>query len=100
MKRLLLVFLFSMAMLACEKEVISEGYPEVEAFYDESVKLSGADIDSISRFSEKISFFLHQNPDCNEHTLLPVIRKNVRTAVLTITAICDTTWANERVVTF
>ncbi len=50
MKKLLLLFTACLMVTGCEKDVIGEGYPEMEGFYTESCGLPEVTIDSVSCF--------------------------------------------------
>jgi len=85
---------------ACEKEVIGEGYPEMEGFYVESCGLPHVTIDSVKSFSIKMSNYITDHPDSKKHSLFPKIQANIRFASLRITIVCDTTWNGETHVNF
>lgn len=80
-------------MISCEKEVIGEGYPEMEGFYIESCGLSSVSIDSVKSFTVKVNDYTTEYPESKEHSLYPKIRANIKSASLRITITCDTTWA-------
>ena len=83
MKRLLgLAVTFLLLMTACEKEVISEGYPEMEGFYIESCGLQVATIDSMKNFKGKVDNFTVEFPESKEHSLYPKIQANIKSASL------------------
>ena len=58
MKKLLLLFAACLMVIGCEKDVIGEGYPEMEGFYTESCGLPEVTIDSVKLFSEKLTTIL------------------------------------------
>ena len=84
MKKLVLIFTVCFFMVGCEKQVISEGYPEMKAFYTESCALPAVTIDSVRSFSAKY----------------PKIQENIKAASLRITIECDTTWDGETHINF
>ena len=57
MKKLVLLFAVCLCMVGCEKEVIGEGFPEMEGFYVESCGLSAVSLDSVKSFSVKVDDF-------------------------------------------
>ena len=93
MKRLALLIVTTLMMTGCEKEVIGEGYPEMEAFYAESCGLPAVTIDSVRLFSAKVDNYTAIYPESKEHSLYPKIQENIHSASLRITLTCDTTWA-------
>lgn len=102
MKKILLVLLvITLPMLiGCEKEVLSEGYPEMEAFYTESCGLMAVTTDSVKLFSAKVDGFTIRNPESKEHSLYPKIQANIKSASLGLIITCDTTWDGETHINF
>lgn len=100
MKKLLLLFIVCLVVIGCEKDVIGEGYPEMEGFYTESCGLPEVTIDSVKLFSVKVDNYTNVYPESKEHSLYPKIQANIKSASLSITITCDTTWAGETHVNF
>ena len=96
MKKILFVLLvITLPMLiGCEKEVLSEGYSEMEAFYTESCGLMAVTTDSVKLFSAKVDGFT------KEHSLYPKIQANIKSASLRLIITCDTTWDGETHINF
>lgn len=63
MKKLVLLFAASLMVIGCEKDVIGEGYPEMEGFYVESCGLPSVTIDSVKSFTIKVNDFTTENPE-------------------------------------
>jgi hypothetical protein len=93
MRKLALLIVAMLMMTGCEKEVIGEGYPEMEAFYTESCGLPNVTVDSVRLFSSKVGNYTDTYPESKEHSLYPRIQENIQAASLRITLTCDTTWA-------
>ena len=100
MKRLLFLFVYCLTVIACEKDVNREGYPEMEGFYVESCGLPAVTIDSVKLFSTKVNDYTTEYPESKEHSLYPKIQANIKSASLRITITCDTTWAGETHINF
>ena len=100
MKKLVLLFAACLMVIGCEKEVIGEGYPEMEGFYVESCGLPTVTIDSVKSFTIKVNDYTTEYPESKEHSLYPKIQANIKSASLRITIICDTTWAGETHINF
>lgn len=100
MKKLVLFFIGCLLVLGCEKQVVSEGYPEMEAFYTESCTLPAVTIDSVKTFSAKVDNFVANYPGSKSHSLYPKIRENIKSASLRIIIECDTTWDGETHINF
>ena len=100
MKKLLLLFATCLMGMSCEKDVIGEGYPEMEGFYVESCGLPTVTIDSVKSFTVKVNDYTTEYPESKEHSLYPKIQANIKSASLRITIACDTTWAGETHVNF
>ena len=100
MKKLVLLFAASLMVIGCEKEVISEGYPEMEGFYVESCGLPVVTIDSVKSFSVKFGNYVTKYPQSKSHSLYPKIQENIKSASLRITIECDTTWDGETHINF
>ena len=62
MKNLLLLFAACLMVTGCEKDVIGEGYPEMEGFYTESCGLPEVTIDSVKLFSVKVDNYTDVYP--------------------------------------
>lgn len=67
MKKLLLLFTACLMVTGCEKDVIGEGYPEMEGFYTESCGLPEVTIDSVKLFSVKVDNYTDVYPESKEH---------------------------------
>ena len=93
MKKLLLLFTVCLMVIGCEKDVIGEGYPEMEGFYTESCGLPKVTVDSVKLFSVKVDNYTDVHPESKEHFLYPKIQANIKSASLRITLTADTTWA-------
>ena len=100
MKKLVLLFAACLMVIGCEKEVISEGYPEMEGFYVESCGLPVVTIDSVKSFSVKFGNYVTKHPESKSHSLYPKIQENIKSASLRITIECDTTWDGETHINF
>ena len=100
MKKLVLFFVACLLVMGCEKEVSSEGYPEMEGFYAESCGLPSVSVDSVKSFSVKVANYTTEFPGAKEHRLYPKIQENIKSASLRITITCDTTWAGETHINF
>ena len=101
MKRLLgLAVTFLLLMTACEKEVISEGYPEMEGFYIESCGLQVATIDSMKNFKGKVDNFTVEFPESKEHSLYPKIQANIKSASLRLNITINDEWVGETYINF
>ena len=100
MKKLVLLFAACLMVIGCEKDVIGEGYPEMEGFYVESCGLPAVTIDSVKLFSTKVNDYTTEYPESKVHSLYPKILANIKSASLRITITCDTTWAGETHINF
>ena len=100
MKKLVFLFIACLTVTACEKEVIGDGYPEMEGFYVESCGLPAVTIDSVKLFSTKVNDYTTEYPESKVHSLYPKIQANIKSASLRITITCDTTWAGETHINF
>ena len=100
MKKLVLFFTVCLFMVGCEKQVISESYPEMKAFYTESCTLPAVTIDSVKTFSAKVGKYVTKYPESKSHSLYPKIQENIKAASLRITIECDTTWDGETHINF
>ena len=100
MKKLVLLFTVCLMVIGCEKDVIGEGYPEMEGFYTESCGLPGVTIDSVKLFSVKVDNYTDVYPESKEHSLYPKIQANIKSASLRITITADTTWAGTTIIKF
>ena len=100
MKKLVLFFTVCLFMVGCEKQVISESYPEMKAFYTESCTLPAVTIDSVKAFSAKVGNYVTKHPESKSHSLYPKIQENIKAASLRITIECDTTWDGETHINF
>lgn len=100
MKKLVLLFATCLMVIGCEKDVIGEGYPEMEGFYIESCGLPSVTIDSVKLFSTKVNDYTDEYPESKEHSLYPKIQANIKSASLRITITCDTTWDGETHIIF
>ena len=100
MKKLLLLFTACLMVTGCEKDVIGEGYPEMEGFYVESCALPTVTIDNVKSFTIKVNDYTTEYPESKEHSLYPKIQANIKSTSLRITITCDTTWAGETHINF
>ena len=100
MKKLVLLFTVCLMVIGCEKEMIGDGYPEMEGFYVESCGLPVVTIDSVKLFSAKVDNYTDVYPESKEHSLYPKIQANIKSASLRITITADTTWAGETHINF
>ncbi len=100
MKKLLYLFVCCLTVVACEKEVNGEGYPEMESFYIESCRLPAVTIDSVKLFSIKVTNYTTKYPESKGHSLYTKIQENIKSASIRITIECDTTWDGETHINF
>ena len=100
MKKLLFLFVICFMTVGCEKDVIGEGYPEMEGFYIESCGLPAVTLDSVKLFSTKVNDYTTEYPESKEHSLYPKIQANIKSASFRITITCDTTWDGETHINF
>lgn len=100
MKKLSLLLMFSFYIISCDKEVIGEGFPEMESFYIESCGLRSVTLDSVKTFSVKVNDYTTEYPESKDHSLYPKIQDNIKDASLRITIECDTTWDGETHINF
>ena len=100
MKKLVLFFTVCLFMVGCEKQVISESYPEMKAFYTESCTLPAVTIDSVKTFSAKVGNYVTKYPESKSHSLYPKIQENIKSSSLRITIVCDTIWDGETYINF
>ena len=100
MKKLVLFIIGCLFVVGCEKQVISEGFPEMEAFYTESCTLPAVTIDSVKTFSAKVGNYVTKYPESKSHSLYPKIQENIKSASLRITIVCDTIWDGETYINF
>ena len=77
MKKLLFLFAICFMAIGCEKEVVGEGYPEMQGFYVESCGLPAVTWDSVKLFSTKVNDFTTEYPESKEHSLYPKIQEPV-----------------------
>ena len=87
-------------MIACEKEIKSEGYIEMESFYIESCGLPSVTIDSVKLFTIKVNNYTTEFPESKGHPLYPKIQENITSVMMRITIECDTTWDGEMHINF
>ncbi len=100
MRKLVYLFMGCLVMMACEKEVFSDEYPEMEGFYVESCGLSDVTTDSVKSFTIKVNNYTVDYPESKHHSLYPMIQANIKSASLRITIECDTTWDGETHINF
>ena len=100
MKKLLFLFVCSLTIIACEKDLNGESYPEMEIFYIESCGLPAVTIDSVKLFSIKVNNYTTEYPESKDHSLYPKIQENIKSASFRITIECDTTWDGETHINF
>ena len=100
MKKILFLFAICFMAVGCEKDVIGEGYPEMESFYTESCQLPAVTIDGVKQFSIKVNNYTTEYPESKGHSLYPKIQANIQSASLRITITCDTTWDGETHINF
>ena len=100
MKKVLFLFAICFMAVGCEKDVIGEGYPEMEGFYVESCGLPVVTIDSVKLFSAKVDNYTDVYPKSKEHFLYPKIQANIKSASLRITITADTTWDGDTIIHF
>lgn len=100
MKKLILLFVCCLTVIACEKDVNGEGYPEMERFYTESCGLPAVTIDSVKLFSIKVNNYTAEYPESKGHSLYPKIQENIKSASFRLTIECDTTWDGETHINF
>ena len=100
MRRLFVLFTVCLIMMACEKGVFSEEFPEMDRFYVESCRLPAVSIDSVILFSIKVNNYTNDYPESKGHLLFPKIQENIKSASFRITIECDTTWDGETHINF
>ncbi len=100
MKKLFVFIIGCLFVVGCEKQVISECFPEMEAFYTESCGLRSVTLDSVKTFSVKVNDYTTEYPESKDHSLYPKIQDNIKDASLRITIECDTTWDGETHINF
>ncbi len=105
------IFLLSIAILAssvvsCEKEV---NYTQMFQFYEESIELPDATVDSIKSFNTKFSGYVIQHPDSRQDEYFEPTVANVRHAAdlnglnlsdLRIAIVINTTWERDTTIYF
>ena len=92
----LVVPLFFLA--SCEKKVMR--YQEMVAYHAESLNLSSAAADSVSRFSQKVTSFVRQHPAAAEDPLYPEIKNNIHQCLLRLNITVDDEWGGETDIDF
>lgn len=100
MKKLVLLVAICLMVMSCEKDVIGEGYPEMEGFYVEFCGLPTVTIDSVKSFTVKVNDYTTEYPESKEHSLYPKIQANIKSGSLRITITADTTWAGTTTIHF
>ncbi len=96
MKKLVLLFMAFLMMMACEKDIVSN----MEAYYTESMGLQSVTLDSVKTFSNKVGNYVAENPDEKENPLYPKIQSNIKSASMRITLSVDTTWDGKTHINF
>jgi hypothetical protein len=99
-KSVFLILVILLSLTACEKENLSEGYPEMESFYVESCGLQTVTTDSVKSFSAKVDDFTAKWPDSKGHSLYPKIQANIRQANFRITITINDEWDGETHINF
>ena len=78
--------LLPMAYASCgHSEAEPVRYEEMTAYYAESLTLTEVSLDSVGRFSRKVTDFVALHPAAAEDPLYPKIQQNISTASLRIT---------------
>ena len=75
-------------------------YQEMVAYHAESLNLSSAAADSVSRFSQKVTSFVRQHPAAAEDPLYPEIKKNIHQCLLRLNITVDDEWGGENDIDF
>lgn len=75
-------------------------YQEMVAYHAESLNLSSAAADSVSRFSQKVTSFVRQHPAAAEDPLYPEIKKNIHQCWLRLNITADDEWDGETDIDF
>ncbi len=91
MRKLVALFIASLMMIACEKDIVSN----MEAYYTEAMGVQNVTLDSVKTFSNKVENYVAENPDEKENPLYPKIQANIKSASMSITLSVDTTWDGE-----
>lgn len=95
-----LLFLLSLSFTfgSCSKEVMR--YAEIRQYHAESLTLHAVTTDSVTRFSEKVNFFVAQHPAAKEDPLYPEIQQNISQSLLRITLTINDEWAGKEYINF
>jgi len=95
---LLFIAILASSVVSCEKEV---NYTQMFQFYEESIELPDATVDSIKSFNTKFSSYVIKNPESRQDEYFEPTVANVRHAAdingisltdLRIVITIDTTW--------
>ena len=100
MKKQGLLFSACLMVIGCEKEMQSEGYPEMDSFYVESCGLPTVTLDSVKSFTVKVNDYTTEYPESKKHSLYPKIQENIKFASLRFIISVDTTWAGKTHINF
>ena len=95
----LLLPLLSLLFTGCERSATR--YAEIQQYHAESLTLSAAPADSITRFSNKVSRFINRYPDATADPLYPAIIENINQAWLRISIeLSDSSWLDPIILDF
>lgn len=87
--------MLSAILVSCEAEHVSA----MRLFYDESVNLPNATVDSIKRFATKVETYVYKFPEERKSPYYPEIVDNIKAAAqagnLVITITIETEWEGE-----
>ncbi len=75
-------------------------YQEMVAYHAESLNLQTAAADSVTRFSQKVTFFVRQHPAAAEDPLYPEIKNNIHQCLLRLNITVDDEWCGENNIDF
>ena len=70
-------------------------YPEIQAYHAESLNLTVASADSVSKFSTKVKTFVAHHPDAAQDPLYPVIQQNIKQNLLRLSITINDEWDGE-----
>ena len=86
--------------LSCSKDDEYEVSPVMEAYYDESVNLNTASIDSVKSFMGKVNNFIATYPEAKESNLYAKIKENIKAASLRLNITINDEWDGEDYIKF
>lgn len=75
-------------------------YAEMKAYHQESLTLHQVPVDSVSRFSQKVTSFVSQHPAAKLDPLYPEIQQNIQQASLRVNIHINGEWEGEEAFEF